>query len=185
MKREEEAVFELSPLVSCFWCEQLHAGQYPLSVCSACASRYATLRSLEMSGSFPLTYESIDDELTTVSPGNYALGYLDGEDFNVFYVGRSDSDLRRRLHQWVGTASQFDRYASTAKASWGLRCRARYPVDAPALDRVGNAESAYTHFAYSYAVSAEDAYAREWRNYDSFGGCHGLDNKTEPAAAEA
>jgi len=181
----DETVCEASPLVTCFWCERLHAGEYPLSVCPACTARYSTLRSLEMSGSFPLTDESINEQLTAVSPGNYALGYLDGDDFNVFYVGRSDSDVRRRLHQWVGTASRFARYGSTAKAAWGLHRRARYPVDAPALDRVGNAESAYTHFAYSYAVSAEDAYAREWRNYDSFGGRHGLDNETEPAAAEA
>jgi hypothetical protein len=32
--------------------------------------------SLEMSGSYPLTAEAIDERLTRKSPGNYALGYL-------------------------------------------------------------------------------------------------------------
>jgi hypothetical protein len=35
-----EIVQEASPLVSCFWCERLHPGEHPLSVCPACAARY-------------------------------------------------------------------------------------------------------------------------------------------------
>ena len=116
------------------------------------------------------------------SPGNYALGYMDGDEFSVFYVGRSDSDLRQRLHQWVGMASRSDKYASPAKASWGMQHRTRFPVDAPALARVGSAASAYTRFAYSYAGSATEAYAKEWRNFDAFGGSHGLDNDREPSS---
>jgi hypothetical protein len=143
------------------------------------------MRSLEMRGSYPLDDEAIDEHLLRTSPGNYALGYLDGGDFTVFYVGRSNSDVRRRLHDWVGISSRFERYASSAKASWGVHRRERFPVDAPSLDRVGNTASAYTRFAYSYAGSAEEAYAKEWRNYDSFGGSRGLDNDTEPCSAEA
>jgi hypothetical protein len=45
---------------------------------------------------------------------------------------------------------------------------------------VDNAESSYTHFAYSYAGSADEAHAKEWRNYDAFGGTYGLDNESEP-----
>jgi hypothetical protein len=48
---------------------------------------------------------------------------------------------------------------------------------------VRNAETSYTRFAYSYARSAEQAYAEEWRNYDAFGGSHGLDNETQPVSA--
>jgi hypothetical protein len=181
----DEIEQEGSDHVTCFWCRRLHAGQHPLSVCPACMARYSTMRSLEMCGSYPLNDEAIDEQLTRISPGNYALGYLDGEDFTVFYVGRSDSDLRRRLHEWVGLPSRFERYASPAKASWAVHRRDRFPVDAPALDRVINAASDYTRFAYIYASSAEEAYAREWRNYDSFGGSHGLDNDTEPFSAPA
>jgi hypothetical protein len=141
------------------------------------------MRSLEMSGSFPLNDEAIDGMLMRTSPGNYALGYMDGDTFIVFYVGRSDCDLRRRLHEWVGMPSRYQGYATPAKAAWGVRRRGTLPVDAPASARVENAESGYTHFAYSYARSAEEAYAREWRNYDAFGGRCGLDNESEPISA--
>ena len=180
-----EIVQVASPRVSCFWCERLHPGEHPLAVCPVCAARYSTLRALEMSGSYPLSDEAIDDALTRTSPGNYALGYMDGETFSVFYVGRSDTDLRQRLHQWVGMPSPTEAHGSFAKASWGVHHRGQLPVDAPALARVGNAESSYTRFAFSYASSAEDAYAKEWRNYDAFGGSHGLDNETEPVSAAA
>lgn len=170
---------------TCFWCQQLHAATHPLSVCPACAARYATMGSLQMEGCFPLSAQAIDQQLTRISPGNYALGYLDGEDFTVFYVGRSDSDLRRRLREWVGIATRFQRYASPAKAPWGMRRRAQTLLDAPALESVHNSASEYTHFAYSYAGSADEAYAKEWRNYDGFGGSGGLDNDTDPAPALA
>jgi len=143
---------------------------------------YSTMRSLEMSGSYPLNDEAIDDALTRTSPGNYALGYMDGDTFSVFFVGRSDSDVRRRLHEWVGMPSRYERHSSQAKASWGVQRRGKLPVDAPALDRVGCVESSYTCFAYSYAGSADEAYAKEWRNYDAFGGSQGLDNQTQPVS---
>ena len=171
---------EASTLVSCFWCERLHPGELSLSVCPECTARDSTMQSLQMSGSYPLDDEVIDDVIKRTSPGNYALGYMDGDRFNVFYVGRSDSNVRQRLHQWVGIPSRSDQYASPAKASWGVQRRPRFPVDAPALAQVGNAASAYTRFAYSYAGSATDAYAKEWRNYDAFGGTRGLDNAREP-----
>ena len=141
------------------------------------------MRSLEMSGSYPLSDEAIDEMLTRTSPGNYALGYLDGDTLDVFYVGRSDSDLRQRLHEWVGMPSRSETYASQAKAPWAVHRRGQLPLGAPALGRVGNAESSYTRFAYSYARSAEEAYAKEWRNYDAFGGSRRLDNENQPAFA--
>jgi len=142
-----------------------------------------TLLSLEMSGSYPLSDEGIDEALTRTSPGNHALGYMAGDIFNVFYVGRSDSDVRRRLHEWVGMPSPCAAQASPAKAPWGSQRRGRFPVDAPALAGVGSADSGYTRFAYSYAGSADEAYAKEWRNYDAFGGSRWLDNQTQPVAA--
>jgi hypothetical protein len=180
-----ETVQEASPVVSCFWCGRLHPGEHQLSVCPACTEKYSTMRSLEMSGSYPLSDEAIDRVLTRTSPGNYALGYIDGGTFNVFYVGRSDSDVRQRLHEWVGMPSRYENYDSSAKAPWGMHRRGQLPVDAPALGRVGSAESSYTRFAYSYARSAEEAYAKEWRNYDAFGGSRCLDNETQPVSVAA
>ncbi len=178
-----EIAQESSPLVSCFWCERPHPGEHALSVCFACAASYSTMRSLEMSGSYPLNDEAIDEALTRTSPGNYALGYMDGETFNVFYVGRSDSNVRQRLHEWVGMPSRYGNYASPAKASWEVHRRGQLPVDVPAPGRVGNSESSYTRFAFSYARSAEEACAKEWRNYDAFGGSRGLDNQSQPVPA--
>ncbi len=180
--RPSESVPETPTLVSCFWCGRLHAGEHPLSVCPACRARFSTLRSLEMSGSYPLRDEAIDEVLTRTSPGNYALGYLDGDTFNVFYVGRSGSDVRQCLHDWVGKPSRYEMYAAPAQASWGVHRRGPLPVDAPALDRVETAESSYTRFAYSYARSADEVYAKEWRNYDAFGGSHRLDNDSQPVS---
>jgi hypothetical protein len=180
-----EAPQPTPPLVGCFWCEQLHPGRFPLSVCPACVEKRATMRALEMSGTYSLSDEAIDDTLTRTSPGNYALGYMQGDRFDVFFVGRSDSDVRQRLHEWVGMPSRCEKFTSHAKAPWGVRRRRRFPVDAPTLGRVDNAETSYTCFAYSYARSADEAYAKEWRNFDAFGGSHGLDNESEPVSAAA
>ena len=173
---------EASALVGCFWCERLHPGEHPLSVCPACAARLWTMRSLEMSGSYPLTDAAIDGALTRTAPGNYALGYMDGDAFRVFYVGRADSDLRRRLHEWVGMPSHYDRYAPASKAPWAIRLGGLMPLGlgAPAPGRVGNVEASYTRFAYSYAPSAEAAFEKERRNYFDFGGSAELDNEAPP-----
>jgi len=145
-------------LQACFWCQTPHPAKHPLSVCPGCVTAARAggfpMGSLEMSGSYPLTSKAIDERLTHKSAGNYALGYMDGDTFMVFYVGRSDSDLRHRLHEWVGAPS--------------------HEVD-----------SSYTRFAYSYAPSAEAAFAKEWRNYDDFGGSVRLDNATPPSRRQA
>lgn len=169
----------LSP-VRCFWCERVHPGEHPLSVCRPCLARLATMGSLGMSGSYPLSDATIDEMLLRKAPGNYALGYLEDEAFRVFYVGRSDSDVRQRLHEWVGMPSRYEAFASPAKASWEIHSQGPFLANRPGFGPVQNAESSYTRFAYSYADSAEEACAKEWRNYDDFAG-GGLDNETEPA----
>ncbi len=175
-----------SLLVSCFRCDRLHRADDPLEfnpICPDCTGAYP-MGSLQMRGSYPLTDEAIDETLTRTSPGNYALGYMDGSTFVVFYVGRSDSDVRRRLHAWVGAPSRYERYAPPTQAAWGVRHGGVLPLDAPALARVGAAvDSSYTRFAYSYAPSAEAAFREECRNYDDFGGSHGLDNAARPIPA--
>jgi hypothetical protein len=174
-------------LVSCERCDRLHSAEDPLDfhpLCPRCASGYP-LTCLEMDGPFPLTAEAINEEVQRTSPGNYALGYLDRGTFVVFYVGRSDWDLKCRLHEWVGAASQYEAYAPSGRASWGVHQKGTLPLNAPALASVGTVDSSYTRFAFSYATSAEAAYAKEWRNYDDFGGCQRLDNSTEPVSSAA
>jgi len=138
---------------------------------------------LHMNGPYPLTDEAIDEALLRTSPGNYALGYMDGDAFVVFFVGRSDSDLRLRLHDWVGTPSRYERYAPSTRAPCGTRVRGFPLLDTPAFDHVGmDVDSGYTRFAYSYTPSAQAAFTEECRNYHDFGANHGLDNETHPVA---
>jgi hypothetical protein len=195
MQRGESRLFEDRPVqitraaqhqASCFWCEGLHQSKHPLSVCPACvgtarAGRFP-MGSLAMQGSFPLTAETIDATLTRKSPGNYALGYLDGDTFLVFYVGRSDSDVKGRLHQWVGAPSCDDRRAPSKRAAWRIARSGPLSLEAATRRCAGiAADDGYTRFAYSYAPSAEAAFVKEWRNYDDFGGSDGLDNALPPS----
>jgi hypothetical protein len=139
------------------------------------------LGSLHMTGSYPLTDQSIDRQVERISPGNYALGYMQGDTFLVFYVGRSDSDLNRQLHEWVGRPGPFDRYASMAKAPWGQRRGGVLPLGVPAFEPVGNGvDTGYTCFAFSYAPSPAAAFQEECRNYDDFGRSSVLDNRIQP-----
>jgi hypothetical protein len=177
-------------LTNCFWCRSQHAAEAALSVCPSCAGTYRARRfpmgPLQMSGAFPLDDEVIDEMVSRTAPGNYALGYMDDDTFVVFYVGRSDSDVRGRLHEWVGAPSPDGRHAPSAQAAWGLHQRAGFPVPTPRLGRVGvGVDSGYTRFAYSYAASAEAAFEKECRNYDDFGGCGGLDNPARPVSPPA
>jgi hypothetical protein len=180
---QSEIVREASLQVSCIRCGRLHQPERPLEfhpVCPTCAGGYP-MGSLEMKGCYPLSHETIDQMVTRTSPGNYALGYMDGTTFMVFYVGRSDSDVKRRLHEWVGAPSRYERYAPFAKAAYGSLHRGPLPVGIPALDRVGiGVDSSYTRFAYSYARSAEAAFEKECRNYHDFGGSDALDNEADP-----
>jgi hypothetical protein len=177
-------------LASCFWCGCVHAAQHPLSVCPTCMGSYRARRfplgPVEMSGSFPLDDAMIDEVVSRTSPGNYALGYMDAGTFVVFYVGRSDSDVKRRLHEWVGASSRYERFAPSTRAPRGAQRRGAFPVAAPAQGHVGaGVDSSYTRFAYSYAASAAAAFEKECRNYDDFGGSGGLDNAARPVSTAA
>jgi len=184
---ESKILLEKAAMASCFWCEALHRAARPLSVCPGCVENLRRssfpMGLLHMSGPFPLTDEAIDEALLQTSPGNYALGYMDGDAFVVYFVGRADSDLRRRLHDWVGTPSRYERYAPSTRAPCGTRVRGFPLLDTPALERVGmDVDSSYTRFAYSYTSSADAAFAEECRNFHDFGADHGLDNETHPIA---
>ena len=83
------------------------------------------MASLDMKGSYPLTTESVNEQVTKKSPGNYALGYVAEESFYVQYVGRADIDLNDRLHDWVKEKkhSKFRySYATSPKAAFEKEC---------------------------------------------------------------
>lgn len=150
------------------------------SRCEESAGRFP-MGPLEMSGSYALDDEAIDAMVTRTSPGNYALGYMDGTTFMVFYVGRSDSDVRGRLHEWVGESNRYESFSPFSRAAWGSRPRKQLPHAASAPGPVGiGVDSSYTRFAYSYAASAQAAFEKECRNYHDFGASEGLDNEVHP-----
>ncbi len=77
---------------------------------------------------YPFTAAEIDRLVTTVSAGNYALGYINGNGkFAVRYVGRSDGNLNQRLKSHLGnhddcTHFKFS-YAGSPKAAFEKECQ--------------------------------------------------------------
>ena len=59
------------------------------------------MASLGMLGPFALTDIDVNKRVPENVMGNYAFGYIDKEDgaFVVFYVGRSDFDLKKEIKQ--------------------------------------------------------------------------------------
>jgi hypothetical protein len=167
----------------CFWCGLRHPAKHPLAVCPACVALSSTVRALRMNGPYPLSDGAIEGAVTRTSPGNYALGFMEDGAFRVFFVGRSDADVRQCLHDWVGMPAACREHGAQLKASWNVRRRGRFPVAGPAFGTVSSADSPYAQFAYSYAPSADAAYEEEWRNYDDFGGSYRLDNEAPPSLA--
>ena len=182
-----EIVRAASLLVSCRVCGKLHKPECPLDlhpICPPCTGRYQ-MASLEMGGCHPLDEAKIDEAVSRVSPGNYALGYVDDGTFVASYVGRSDSDVNDRLHSWIGVDGRSTRYGPSAKAAYGSRRRHSIPLGTPALRPVGVVvDGRYTYFRFSYAASAQAAFDKECCNYHDFGGSYGLDNERHPAPSE-
>lgn len=76
-------------------------------------------------GPYSLTDDAIDTHVSSQKIGAYALGST-GQDgtFYISYVGRSDTDLNKRLHQHVGDFSQFKYgYFPNAKAAYEKECQ--------------------------------------------------------------
>lgn len=77
-----------------------------------------------LKGSYPLTANKIDEVVTKISSGVYALGTLEGSTFYVEYVGRSDTDLNDRLkdHADAGKYSHFKYDYFTVKEAFEKEC---------------------------------------------------------------
>jgi len=56
---------------------------------------------LDMEGPYPFKEKYIDPLVDKEKIGNYLLGKIEGELFHVWYVGRSDTDLNRRLREHI------------------------------------------------------------------------------------
>ncbi len=74
-------------------------------------------------GEYVLNENSINNNVTRISPGAYALGRIEGNTFYIAYVGRSDSDIKSRLKDHIGNYSYFKYdYFSTAKLAFDKEC---------------------------------------------------------------
>ncbi len=78
-------------------------------------------------GSYPLTSQKIDEVVRGIGAGAYALGYK-SNDATVFYVqriGRSDTDLNARLHDYVNGKYERFKYAfyDNAEQAFYKECR--------------------------------------------------------------
>jgi hypothetical protein len=83
--------------------------------------------SLGMNGSYEFSSEEIDARISKTSAGNYALGYIDENNFIVRYVGRSDSDVNHRLKSHIGKHPMCTHfkyfYASSPKDAYEKECQ--------------------------------------------------------------
>ena len=78
-----------------------------------------------LKGSFPLSKGQVDAQVSIVSPGIFALGTrsADGSKFTIARVGRSDTDVNRRLHEYVGRYSHFKfGYSPSSAAAFEKEC---------------------------------------------------------------
>jgi len=110
--------------------------------------------SLNMTGPYDFNKDSIDINVTKVSSGNYALGFLDknSDNFHVTYIGRSDTDVNDRLKKQLSVTKNI----------------------------ISKYETKSLSFKYSYASSPKEAFEKECYNYHNFVNSKKLSNNQHP-----
>ena len=82
--------------------------------------------------SYPLTREFVSDGVDSSLPAAYALGRTKKSKFHVHYVGRVDSNLRRRLLQHVGSYPEFKcGFYMTVEEAFEKECLLYHDFDPP------------------------------------------------------
>jgi hypothetical protein len=84
-------------------------------------------------GPYALAYDEVHKVIVRKSPGAFALGHEDHEGrFLVSMVSRSDSDIRSRLCEHIGTATQF-KFAlyPSSKEAFEKECQLFHDFDPP------------------------------------------------------
>lgn len=91
------------------------------------------MASTGLDGPHPLTTKGIDDNVKGVSPGAYALGDVNDKGvFLVSRVGRSDTDLNDRLHDYKGDYAKFKYgFLETPKEAFFKECNLYHDFDPP------------------------------------------------------
>ena len=93
-------------------------------------------RSIGMKSSYVLTQKSVDDEITKISAGNFALGYETKSGlFVVEYYGRSDTDLNSEIKKWIDRYERFKFfYATSPKSAFLKECKNYHAFDKNKID---------------------------------------------------
>ena len=82
------------------------------------------MRNSGLKGSFPLERITSDARVVAVSPRIFPLyRWADGWKFTIRRVGRSDADVNRRLHAYVGRYSHFKfDYSPSSSTAFEKEC---------------------------------------------------------------
>lgn len=82
------------------------------------------MASMNLAGPYPLSFDKVASVVKPRRPGVFALGYKgDGGVFFVNYIGRSDSDLRERLLEFIGSDVSFKfEVAASAQEAFMREC---------------------------------------------------------------
>ena len=93
-------------------------------------------RSIGMKSSYALTNKRVDDEITKISAGNFALGFESKTGlFVVQNYGRSDTDLKKKKKNWIGKYKRFKFfYASSPKSAFLKECKNYHAFDKDKID---------------------------------------------------
>lgn len=82
------------------------------------------MENLFMKGCYDLTKEKIENNVKDKSIGYYILGEFIKNDFIVKCVGRSDSDLKQSLKDYIGKYSKFQfQYTDTDEDAFNEECK--------------------------------------------------------------
>jgi hypothetical protein len=86
-----------------------------------------------LQGPYPLSFDAIDSVVRATSAGVYALGHTDAQGrFAINHVGRSDSDLRARLLDCIGSEKLFKYgYSASAQTAFEKECQLFHDFSPP------------------------------------------------------
>jgi hypothetical protein len=86
-----------------------------------------------LQGPYRLSFDAIDAAVTRKLPGVYALGHADAHGrFCISHVGRSDSDVRGRLLEYIGSDALFKYgYYASSQTAFEKECELFHDIAPP------------------------------------------------------
>lgn len=99
-------------------------------------------------GPYRLTFDGIASAVSRRSAGVYALGRNDPNgNFQVKHIGRSDTDIRDRLQECIGSDTLFKfNFYGTAQAAFEKECELFHDFSPPGNNRIHPGRTKGTHW---------------------------------------